>query len=154
MALTCDQRGAMMRATCGCHTNPPHDNCDKFTGYFSKEFGFENGDGITLKAVTCRQLYSYSNPCLRDPAFAQNFCNNLRYANGEIVPASELPAICGGTGPAFTEYNAQENALEDVMPQLEKLQKDFEATDRSKKYVALGILIFIVIILLAIIYAV
>ena len=153
MALTCDQRGAMMRANCGCHTNPVNANCDKYTGYFSKEFGFENGDGITLKAVTCRQLYSYSNPCLRDPAFAQNFCNNLRYANGELVPTTELPAICGGAGGTFTTYNPAQNALEEVTPEIQQMQKQFVETDRSKKFIALGLLIFIVIIILAILYA-
>lgn len=107
----------------GCKNGncPPSANAS--TGYFSdKIVGEYFGQ---LQPVTLDQLYSYSNPCAgyNTHQGAANFCNTLRYANGDIVPPAERPFPCGGSGSNVSNYNPGQFALNDLKPELEALSQ-------------------------------
>jgi len=144
-------RSQHFQADCGC-TPPAGENCDKYTGYFSKEYGFEGNNGVTLKAVTCRHLYSYSDPYYRAESFTRNFCNTLRYANGDFVPQAQLPYPCGGDGPTFTTYDAAQSALEDVQGAIEDLQAQSESKDYTRSVLTALLVIVILVMVLIILY--
>jgi len=146
-------RSQRFEADCEC-TPPAGEQCDQYTGYFSKEYGFEGNDGITLKAVTCRHLYSYSDPYYRSEAFTRNFCAKLRYANGEIVPADKLPFPCGSDGPTFTIYNAEEAAMDSISEQLQIIEAETQAALDMRKKIAISVMLvaLVVIVLLVLKY--
>lgn len=109
---------------------PAGSPCDQKTGYFSN---YINGVYYGLmQPVSTRQLYSYSNPYdgFRTIDSARNFCDNLRYANGKIVPPNLRPLACGGTGPDFSPYNPVSAAIENMQPEIdattEMIQKDMD----------------------------
>ena len=103
-------------------------DCEKLTGYSTKYI-----DGIYYseedQPLTLKQLYSYSNPYVGGVnrfAAAQKFCDNLLYANGDTVPPSERPFCCGGNGPDISNYNPAVTALNEILPEINGMQADFE----------------------------
>lgn len=114
--------------TTGSNLSDQEATCNKYTGYFSKYFDGKLKD--TLVPVRLRELYSYSNPyrppLIHNFEFAKKFCENLMYANGQIVPPNDRPYCCGGSGNNFSPYDPFTQALNDMQPEINQAQKQIE----------------------------
>lgn len=120
----------------GCKNGNCPPEADAPSGYYTTHIqGVNYG---SRQPVTIRQLYSYSNPCkqMNTHAGAKNFCDNLRYANGDIVPPADRPFACGGNGPNISNYSIESFAYNEIKPEVDALvEKLAERAEKAAKQV-------------------
>lgn len=114
--------------------------CNSLSGYFTP-----HNEGY-LEALTVNQIWSRG--C--NSQDKEGFCNSLVDQSG--TPISNKPRVCGGTGPDIFQYNPAEEALNNAQEDMEALRLQYEQQDNSKKIIAIGIIVAVAIILIALIW--